>query len=62
MKNLKQIDCVALTNLECQQIEGGSDTPKSSFWYTLGYTSVELINGLIEFSSAGSRNAGICVK
>jgi len=60
MKNLSQINCVALTSLESQQINGG--TNKFSFWEEIALTSGAIVNGLAVFASSGGKNAGLCVK
>jgi hypothetical protein len=62
MKNLKNIDCFALTPLESQQINGGVDKPKSGFWLDLAYLAGAAIHGLVVFGTEGGRNAGICVR
>ncbi len=62
MKNLEQLACEPLTQLECQQIEGGSDNSYTNFWYELGCIGKDVIQGIVVFSTEGGRNAGLSVK
>ncbi len=62
MKNLKQLACETLTHSECQQIEGGTSSSYTSFWYELGSMGKDVIQGIVVFSTEGGRNAGLSVK
>lgn len=62
MKNLNQMNCVALSSLESQQINGGSDTPKANVWQELVFISGGIVNALVVFGTQAGRNAGLCVK
>lgn len=62
MKNLNQIDCVALSALESQQINGGSEAPKSTLWEEISFFGTAIVKGLMVFSTQAGRNAGLTVK
>ena len=58
MKTLKNMDCIELTLLESQQINGGF----SGFWEDMAYVASITVQGLIVFGREGGRNAGISVR
>ncbi|SFH09593.1 hypothetical protein SAMN04489864_10554 [Pedobacter insulae] len=62
MRNLKEMDCEALTRLACEKIVGGSTSTSSSIWLEIGYATGIVMNGLWGFSVQGGRNAGLTVK
>lgn len=61
MKNLKYIDCVALTSLESQQINGGTDR-STTLWDDIAFLGESFTRGLALFGTEGGRNAGISVR
>ncbi len=62
MKNLLKTHCVTLTVLESQQISGGADKLKTSFWHNVAFVGGAIAHGIIVFSTQGGRNAGLCVR
>ncbi|MGF1924574.1 MAG: hypothetical protein ACQUHE_10380 [Bacteroidia bacterium] len=62
MKNSNTAELTYLTQLETQQINGGSDQRKGNLWSDLIAVVAHTVDGLIEFGKQGGRNAGICVK
>ena len=62
MKNLKYINCVALTSLESQQTNGGTAETKTTVWQDVAYVGTSIFCGLAVFCTEGGRNAGISIR
>lgn len=62
MKNLNQMDCTVLSSLESQQINGGSDSPKVTFWQDLASIGGAIVNGFVAFGTQAGKNTGLSVK
>lgn len=62
MKNLKYINCLALTSLELQQTNGGIAETKTTVWQDVAYVGTSIFHGLAAFCTEGGKSAGISVR
>lgn len=62
MKSVEKMECIELTQFECQQIDGGTIKSQSSFWQDMAYLAGTAVYGFVVFGTEGGTNAGISVR